>query len=201
MKGTALALASLLAGAAAAHDGAAHRTGQEAAAHELAAALPFPLEIEAAFDLVDQTGRRVTEADFRGAPLLLFFGYARCRSICGVALPAMAEALDRLGPEGARVQPVMITVDPADTPEVLARAMPRYHPRLLGLTGSAEALRAARTAFQVDVSPVSSGPDGDVLAHGSFVYLIGGDGRVRSVMPPILSADRISAIVSEYLRR
>lgn len=192
----AAALAMLLAGPALAHDGAAHQRSEPARG----ASLPFPVEITARFSLIDQNGRRVTEADFAGQPVLLFFGYANCRSTCPVALPAMAEALDRLGPAGAAIVPLMITVDPErDTPEAMRRALARHHPRLVGLTGTEAELAAARRPFQVEVGQVAETPDGPIYAHGSFIYLLGPDGRVAALLPPILSPDRMAEVIADHL--
>lgn len=81
----------------------------------------FPIKIEPRFDLVAHTGERVSHESLKGTPLVLFFGYAGCESICDVALPRMAAAVEALGDEGAAIQPLMITVDPEyDTPEALA---------------------------------------------------------------------------------
>ncbi|MEO0999905.1 MAG: SCO family protein [Pseudomonadota bacterium] len=209
MRAAALALALLAAGPAAAHMGVTHGSAEEAAAHRSAAAeapppgpvTPFPVEITARFDLIHQDGRRVTEADYAGRPMLLFFGYANCEAICSVALPRMASVLDALGEDAAGLSAVMITIDPEyDTPEALAEAMPAYHPMLEGLTGSEEALAAARDAFQVKVEKVSEMIDGTpIYAHGSFVYLVGADGRVATILPPILTEDQMAAIVARYL--
>lgn len=202
MRGAArLALAAMMfGGAAAAHDGAPHPPAPSAAPGT-AAATPFPAAIEMRFRLTDQTGRRVSEADFAGRPLALFFGYANCAAICSVALPLMAEAIDLVGPGGDAITPVMITVDPArDTPDALARALPRHHPRMLGLTGSESALAEARAAFQIEVAEVARDAAGEpILAHGSFIYLIGPDGRVLSVLPPILGPERIAELMRKYL--
>ena len=191
------ALAVLLAVPALAHDGKVHAVP----AAVQSPALPFPVHIEPRFALTDQTGRRVTEADFAGRPMAIFFGYASCQAICSVALPALAAALDLLGPEGSELAPVLITVDPArDTPETLARSLPRYHPRLIGLTGSEAALAAARAAFQIEAKPVAEAADGTpIYAHGSFIYLIGRDGVVKSVLPPILAPERIAELMRGVL--
>ncbi|MEM7496756.1 MAG: SCO family protein [Pseudomonadota bacterium] len=161
----------------------------------------FPIKIEPRFDLVAHTGERMSHESLRGTPLVLFFGYAGCESICDVALPRMAAAIDALGPAGEAVQPLMITVDPArDTPEALAEAMPGWHPRLLGLTGSAEALAAARAAFQVQVTEVATDPLGrPIFAHGGFIYLIDAKGTVKSVLPPILGPERIATLIDKHL--
>jgi protein SCO1/2 len=189
-----------------AHDGVAHTTTVEAADHEAGPAQPFPAQpfpvaITPRFDLIDQTGRAVSLADFAGRPMVIFFGYANCEAICSVALPSLAAALDLLGAEGAEIVPVLITVDPArDTPDAMALRLPQHHPRLIGLTGSEEALAEARAVFQVETRQVTQTPEGaPIYAHGSFIYLVGRDGVVKSLLPPILAPERMAELMQKYL--
>ena len=193
--------AGLAAGAALAHDGVIHSTTTEAAVHKSGPALPFPVAITPRFALTTHTGRAVTEADFAGQPMAIFFGYASCEAICSVALPSLAAALDLLGPEGAEIAPILITVDPdRDTPGAMSRRLPDYHPRLIGLTGSEDALAEARAVFQIDAKEVSETPEGaPIYAHGSFIYLVGRDGMVKSLLPPILSPERMAELMRKYL--
>ena len=129
----ALALVTLLALPAGAHDGVPHAAAAGTAAPAAAPALPFPAEIRARFRLMDRTGREVTQADFAGRPMAVFFGYASCEAICSVALPRLGEALDLLGDRAAGLAPILITVDPArDTPDRMGAALARWHPRLIG---------------------------------------------------------------------
>ena len=197
----ALVIAAGLAQPALAHDGATHATTTETAAHEAGPALPFPIEITPRFALIDQTGRAVTQADFAGRPMVIFFGYANCPGICPVALAYIAEALDILGPDGADIAPILITVDPSrDTPAAMAAALAKFHPRLIGLTGSEAALAEVRAVFQVEASQVAETPEGAPLyAHGSFIYLVGRDGVVKSLLPPILSPARMAELMRKYL--
>jgi len=196
-----MVLAVGLAQPALAHVGVTHATTAQAAAHEAGAALPFPIAITPRFALIDQTGRAVTQADFAGRPMVIFFGYANCEAICSVALPSLAAALDLLGPEGAEIAPILITVDPArDTPAAMARRLAQTHPRLIGLTGSEAALAEARAVFQVEARQVAETPEGAPLyAHGSFIYLVGRDGVVKSLLPPILSPERMAELMRKYL--
>lgn len=195
---------------AAAHDGVVHKSAEEAAAHLAATqseappptpGLPFPVEISPRFALTDHTGRAVTEASFAGQPMAIFFGYANCEAICSVALPRLAAALDLMGPEGDAVAALVITVDPErDTVEEMGPALAKWHPRLLGLTGSQAALADARAAFQVEAKQVAEDPEGRAIyAHGSFIYLVGPEGQVLTLLPPILGPDRIAEIISGYL--
>ncbi len=197
---TALALLAL----AAAHDGVVAPAPAGATADAAAPATPFPADIRARFRLTDQTGREVTQADFAGRPMAIFFGYAGCEAICSVALPRLGQALDllaeRLGDRAATLAPILITVDPArDTPEAIGPALARWHPRLIGLTGTEAALADARAAFQVEAKKVFDGPEGPVFAHGSFIYLVGPDGRVLTLLPPILEPERMADVIAGYL--
>jgi protein SCO1/2 len=204
-----LILAAALAPASGlAHDGVIHPTATEATAHQAVGKqavtgppLPFLIEIAPRFALIDQTGRAVTQADFAGRPMAIFFGYANCEAICSVALPSLAAALDLLGDEGEAINPILITVDPArDTPQAMALKLPQYHPRLIGLTGSDAALASARAVFQIEASEVATTPEGaQIYAHGSFIYLVGRDGTVKSVLPPILSPERMAELMRKYL--
>jgi protein SCO1/2 len=106
-----------------------------------------------------------------------------------------------LGGRAEEITPIMITVDPArDTPEALARKLPQHHLRLIGLTGDEAALAAARAAFQVEVKQVTETAEGSpIYAHGSFIYLVGRDGLVRSVLPPVLGPEHIAALIRKHL--
>ncbi len=196
--GLCLAGAALIFGAGVFDAGAAR--AQEANAGAPAAS-PFPADIGGAFALIDQDGRPVTEADFHGRFMLVFFGFARCEGICPVGLQRMTAALDLLGEAGADLQPVLITVDPEnDTPEVLAKRVAEIHPRLIGLTGTPEAVAAARRAYKVDAKPVGQSWKGTPLInHGSFLYLMGPGGELLTVLPPVLGPQRLAEILRRYL--
>lgn len=165
-----------------------------------AAADLFGRSLGGPFSLVDQTGAARTEADLRGTPSLLFFGYAGCQAICSVALPRMAETVDLLAERGIAARPVLVTVDPArDTPERLAEAAPAIHPDLMALTGSEAALDAAMAAWGVEAEVVGEDPLGPIYAHGSYVYLIDADGETVTLMPPVLGPKRMAEIAAGYL--
>ena len=89
------------------------------------------------FTLTDHTGRTVSEADFAGRFMLIYFGFTYCPDICPTEMQTFAEVMDRLGPLSDRVQPMLITVDPArDTPEHLAGYVSLFHPRCWLICGA-----------------------------------------------------------------
>ncbi|MEM7059145.1 MAG: SCO family protein [Pseudomonadota bacterium] len=164
-------------------------------------ALPFPVAIKAKFDLTDHNGRDVTEASFAGKSMAIFFGYANCEAICSVALPRLGEALELMGDKADNVAALMITVDPQrDTVEAMGPALAKWHPKLVGLTGSDQALADARNAFQVTSEKIFDDPEGNpVYAHGGFIYFVGEDGEVRTIMPPILGPERMAELMTSYM--
>jgi cytochrome oxidase Cu insertion factor (SCO1/SenC/PrrC family) len=145
----------------------------------------------ASFRLQASDGRIVTESSFEGRLLLLYFGYAHCRDVCPATLARVAEAMDRLGAGADRVQPLFVTVDPVqDTPAALAAWLRGFSPRLLGLTGSREALAPVWRRY---------GVRGGAPEHSAALYLVGSRGAVQA-LPPDLSAEALDAAIRARLR-
>jgi protein SCO1/2 len=155
------------------------------------------------FNLLDHTGRAVTERDFAGKLLLVYFGYTYCPNLCPTALALMGQAIDLLGDGGAPVVPLFFTLDPArDTPEQLQMYVGYFHPRLVGLTGSPEHVAAAARAYQIhfDRLPGHDGDDEDyLLDHTAIIYLMGRDGRFRAHFSLETPPAAIAARIREYL--
>jgi cytochrome oxidase Cu insertion factor (SCO1/SenC/PrrC family) len=155
------------------------------------------------FELTDHTGKPRTNSDFRGKLMLVYFGFTYCPDVCPTDLQAIGLALDKLGTDGDSVQPLFITVDPErDTPQHLAEYVPMFHPRLIGLTGSAEAIRKAADAYKVYYAKVDP-PKGDggyyTVDHTAFIYLMDREGNYLGFFPPGTSADRMVEIIRPRL--
>lgn len=159
------------------------------------------LDIGGPFALVDQQGNAVTDRDFGGRFVLLFFGYANCPGVCPIGLRHMTEAFDLLGDKSGAVVPILITVDPErDTLENLGPALARIHPRLIGLTGTADQLAAARRAYKVGAKVTGRDLTGGALyEHGTFIYLLGPDGAFLSLFPPVIPPAALAAAIARYM--
>jgi len=162
--------------------------------------LPFDLKLGGPFQLTDQNGNQRTEVNPDGHMQLLFFGYANCASICTTALPLMADVVDDLAQQNLPITPVMITVDPKrDTLSTIGPGVEKYHPDFVGLTGNEAALQKVYDLFSIQHKVVFNDPElGDVFAHGSHIYLLDAKGKFLTLLPPILSTERIEAIVMKY---
>ncbi len=155
------------------------------------------------FALTDHNGVRRTEADFRGKLLVVYFGFTYCPDICPTDLQNIGLAIDRLGPASEAVQPLFITLDPErDTAEHLKDYVPMFHPRLIGLTGDAAAVRWAANAYKVYYARVPNQKGDDyTIDHTAFIYLIGGDGTYLGFLPPNTDADRLAATIRARLAK
>lgn len=153
------------------------------------------------FTLVDHHGDVRTSRNPDGHFQLVFFGYAQCKAICTAALPTMAAAVDILDASGLSVTPLLITVDPErDTVAALREAAPAIHPDMVGLTGPEEALAAAYKAFNVQKKFLFDHlEEGPIYTHGSFIYLLDGDGSFQTLFPPIMSAKQIATVTAGYV--
>jgi protein SCO1 len=154
------------------------------------------------FSLSDQNGKTVTDADFRGKYMLIFFGFTHCPDICPAELQVMTAALDQLGNKADKVLPIFVTVDPErDTPEVLRDFVKNFSPRLVGLTGSPEAVTAAAKAYRVVYSKVDlpNSAGGYTVDHSALVYLMGPDGQYLAHFAYGTSAETMAQALRRYL--
>jgi protein SCO1/2 len=165
--------------------------------------LPQGISLGGPFRLVDQTGRVVTEQDFAPRWMLLYFGYTFCPDVCPTELATMAAAVDAMGPAAQNLTPVFISVDPErDTPAQLAEYVPRFHPRLQGLTGSAEQVAEAARRYRVYYARANRADSTDYLMdHSSFIYLVGPDSRVRALFRPGTRPEDIATAAAAQIAR
>jgi protein SCO1/2 len=126
------------------------------------------------FTLVNTKGETVTDRDVFTEPSILYFGYTFCPDICPYDAARNAEAVDILEEMGIEAQPVFISIDPnRDTPEVLGDFAANMHPRMIGLTGSAEQVKAASQAYRTYYKAQDDGdPDYYMVDHSTFTYLV-----------------------------
>lgn len=120
------------------------------------------------------TGKTVTQADFRGKVVMLYFGYTNCPNVCPLTLYEMSRVLAALGPKAKDLRFLFVTVDPQrDTGPILAHYLGLYHrPEFVGLRGDAAALHhlASRCHAAYSVHP-SSDPARYSVTHTAAAYV------------------------------
>jgi protein SCO1/2 len=154
------------------------------------------------FSLVNGDGKPVTDRDFRGRYMLVYFGYTYCPDVCPTTLNQVADAIDRLGPNAARVQPVFITVDPQrDDPAAVKQFVAAFSPHLVGLTGSPEQIAQVAREYRVYYSVRRSGdaPGDYTVDHSSVLYLMDKQGRFVAPIRADESGAEMAADIAKHL--
>lgn len=154
------------------------------------------------FTLTDTSGKRVTEKDFLGREMLVFFGYTHCPDICPSALQVMAAALDKLGDQAKNVVPVFISLDPErDTPDKLRDYLSSFGPRFVGLTGSVDEVAAAAKAYRVFYQKVPDAKSASdyTVDHAAIIYLMGKNGEFVTHVPHTTNVDQVVSTLAKAL--
>jgi protein SCO1/2 len=141
------------------------------------------------FHLTDQNGKPRSLSDFRGKVVLIFFGYTHCPDVCPTTLAGYAQTLRLLGKDADRMQVLFVTIDPErDTRKLLAKFVPAFDPRFLGLYGDAKATAEAAKNFGVSYQKHPT-KTGYTMDHSTFGYLVDTKGRVRLMVGDMEPAD------------
>ncbi len=149
------------------------------------------------WSLLRDDGVRVSDRDFRGRYVLMFFGYTACRDVCPTTLASVADAMRDLGGAASRIQPVFITVDPRhDTAVVVHRYVRQFGPSLVGLTGTASEISAVESRFNIRASAT----DGEAIEHDAVLLLVGPNGAYLGALPVSESGHAIAQRLAGYTR-
>jgi protein SCO1 len=154
------------------------------------------------FSLTGTDGKTVTDRDFSGRYMLVFFGFTHCPDICPAELQVIAQALDRLGDKANKVVPILITVDPErDTPQAMAEYVKSFGPNFVGLTGSPEAIATAAKAYRVAYSKIENkdSPGDYTVDHSALVYFMGPDGKYVTHFSYGISAEEMAQKLDKLL--
>jgi len=154
------------------------------------------------FTLTDHHGRAVTEQDYRGRFMLVYFGYSWCPDICPTELLVMSQAVDLLGDAGEQVQPIFITIDPArDTVDSLAKYVVNFHSRLTALTGSEAEIGTVADAYKVFYKKGEEleSPDDYLVDHTDVMYLMDPDGIFLEHFQRGLRPVEIAQMIGQHL--
>jgi protein SCO1 len=150
------------------------------------------------FHLEDQNGKPVSDADMKGRPFLVFFGFTHCPDVCPTTLFDVSQVLGKLGKDADRTGALFITVDPErDTPAALKDYLSNFDPHLRALTGDQPAVDAAIKAYRVYAKKVPLEGGNYTMDHTAVVYLMDKDGRF--VAP--FNLKRTPEAAAEDLRR
>jgi protein SCO1/2 len=154
------------------------------------------------FELRDGNGAPVTEKDFAGKYMLVYFGFTHCPDICPTGLILIENALDQLGDRAEMIVPIFVSLDPErDTPEVMAKYVANFGERIVGLTGTAEQIKQIADGYKVYYRKVEAEDSlgGYMIDHSGYMYLMGPDGKYRTHFPHHISESALKDGLAKFV--
>jgi protein SCO1/2 len=167
-----------------------------------------PLEgarIGGPFALTDQNGASVTDRNLAGKYRIMYFGYTFCPDVCPVDVQNLAAGLRAFEQQdaaaAAKIVPVFVSIDPArDTPAVLKQFVGHFHPRMIGLTGSPQAIAAVAKEYAVYYKKGESSPGGYMMDHSRVAYLMSPAGKPIALLPQEGTPQAIATELARWVR-
>jgi len=149
------------------------------------------------FHLIDQNGKKVSDKDFKGRLMLVYFGFTNCPGVCPVDMAMITDSLKKLGKAADKVAPIFITVDPVhDNPAALKKYLKNYYPTFTGLTGSEKQIKEVEKEYKV-YAEESATPG--IFNHSSNIYLMDAEGKYLTHFAPGVDAEQVAAGIKKYL--
>jgi cytochrome oxidase Cu insertion factor (SCO1/SenC/PrrC family) len=162
--------------------------------------LPFNSDYGGHFKLTDHTGKQVTDQDYLGDYVILYFGYTNCPDVCPAALYSIGQALEALGPEANRISPLFVNLDlNQDSLEQLQQYVHFFHPRFIGLVGSERSVAMAAGAYGIRYRYATNEDGSTQMIHSGKIFFLGPNGKVLTYFPHEASVDWLVTVMREYL--
>jgi protein SCO1/2 len=188
---SAISLLALLASTAAAASPAPERT-----------LLAEPPRAIADFQLTDQSGKTVKLADFRGAPVLMFFGFTHCSTACPAALHQLRQLERQHGAELGKTRIVIVSVDgERDTPAAMKTWLQPLSAKFIGLTGAPARVQNIAAQFSAAFYKLPGASAGEYsMEHNSQIFLLDGKGQLRATFfnAPLATMAKVTKAVGAY---
>ena len=153
------------------------------------------------FTLIDHKGATVTDTDVITEPSLIYFGYTFCPDVCPLDSARNGEVVDILAQIGKSATPIFISIDPKrDTSEVMAEYSEWIHPKMKGLTGSQEQVKAASKAYRTYYKLHPDEGNGFYLVdHSTMTYLVLPEHGFMEFFRRDQSAEKVAEKVACYI--
>jgi cytochrome oxidase Cu insertion factor (SCO1/SenC/PrrC family) len=152
------------------------------------------------FTLTDPAGKSVSSADFKGKWMLIYFGYSHCADLCPTELAEMIDALQQIGAEAKRVQPIFITIDPErDNGKYLSAYVAQFDDRLIGLGGTTQQVADVAAHYGIRFSKVFNKDGSYSFRHTSNIYVIDPQGRYQVTFSHMSDAYMIASKMLELI--
>ncbi|WP_374378175.1 SCO family protein [Dongia sp.] len=159
------------------------------------------LDVGGPFKLVGTDGQEVTEAAVKGKYSLFFFGFTFCPDACPTALNTFTLVLEKLGADADKIQPVFVSIDPErDTPEVLKQYLSSFDPRIMGLTGTPDAIADAAKKFRVYYAKQGDG-EFYLMDHSTAIIVMNPEFEYAGVLAGNMQPDEMVTRLKDIIAK
>lgn len=125
------------------------------------------------FEMTDDQGHKVTQADLLGKPSVLYFGFTYCPDVCPTTLSELSSLIDKLGKDADKLNFVFVSVDPErDTPKHMHEYLSYFSHKIRGFTGTKEQVAAITKAYGIYYKKVPLENGTYTIDHTASVFLI-----------------------------
>ncbi len=143
-------------------------------------------------ELSDHLGQPFDERALAGHFSLIFVGYASCPDVCPMTLGSLGKALaDPANQDISEgVRGIFLSVDPdRDSTPNLGPYVTQFHPEMLGVTGSREAIDHAVKSLG---AAYRFSQDALLIDHSSYLYLVDPEGNVAGYLPGQMPPEKLA---------
>ena len=153
------------------------------------------------FALTNHLNEPMTDKDFLGKYMIVYFGYTYCPDVCPMDLQIMADAARYLTQEQLdKLNLVFVTVDPdRDTVEIMAEYVSYFHPNLTGLTGTPEQIDAVKKEYRVYAAKADD-TDDYLVDHTAYTYFMDPDGALLKHFNHGEDPEQMAAIMASMIK-
>ncbi len=155
------------------------------------------------FSLFGKQGM-VSLSDFKGKVVAIYFGYTKCPDVCPTNLSFLSSAIAQLTPtEKKHFQSIFISVDPGrDSPDVLADYVKFFDPDMIGLSAAPDDLDPVVIQYGAfyEKVPFSNSALMYGIDHTSETYIVGPDGKLRTILPHASNSKKILESIRKALK-
>jgi protein SCO1/2 len=153
------------------------------------------------FNLTNQDGKQVSDENFKGKMMIVYFGFTHCPDVCPAGMSLITQAMENLGADADKVQPVFITIDPErDNVEQMKTYVSNFYPTFQALTGTPEQIAGVINSYKIYAKKVESKDLSEyTMDHSAYIYLMGRDGKYITHFRGDQKAEEIAATVKKYL--
>ncbi|XP_077249943.1 protein SCO1 homolog 2, mitochondrial-like isoform X2 [Tasmannia lanceolata] len=153
------------------------------------------------FRLIDTEYRLVTENDLRGQWSLIYFGYTSSPDVGPEEVQKMAKATDILE-HNIKIKPVFITIDPQrDSPSQLRAYLKEFDTRIVGLTGSIDAIRQTAQEYRVYFKKVEEDGGDYLVASSHNMYLMDPNMETVRCFTQAYNAEQLAEDILKEMKR